>query len=562
LMPTFDQIYTPVAGSLLLSTLVAAIPIVVLFVLLAGFRVAAHWSSLVSLGLALIIAVAVYGMPPLLALNSTLMGIAFGLFPIVWIVINAIWIYNLVVESGQFDVLRNSLAGLSNDRRIQVVLIAFILGALLEATAGFGTPVAITAAIMAGLGFEALYAAALALLANTAPVAFGGFAIPIITGASVAQIDTLALSQMVGRQTPLLALIIPAFLVTVMAGFRRMLEVWPVIVVSGVAFAGAQFVVSNFIGPELADLLAAIIGVVAVVALLAVWRPREEWHFSNEPPAEQRESYERPPLGATFLAWSPFIIIVVVFLLSQIGPIKDSLKGIESAINFPTAAPNEQGTIAVGWPGLDGQVTRQPPAVAQAGPYPAKYQTNWLTAAGTLILIAGIISLFVLRVGLGRALRIYGQTLNQLKWAILTIAAILGLAYLFNYSGLTYTLGLAFATTGVLFPFFASFIGWLGVALTGSDTSSNALFANLQKTTATQLGLSPVLAVGANSSGGVLGKMISPQNLAVGTSSTGLQGKEGDLFRLVLPWSIVLTVVMAIIVTLQAYVFPWIVPGG
>jgi lactate permease len=561
-MPTFEQIYTPVAGSLLLSTLVAAIPIVVLFVLLAGFRVAAHWSSLVSLGLALVIAVAVYGMPPLLALNSTLMGIAFGLFPIVWIVINAIWIYNLVVDTGQFDVVRNSLASLSNDRRIQVVLIAFILGALLEATAGFGTPVAITAAIMAGLGFEAVYAAALALLANTAPVAFGGFAIPIITGASVAQIDTMELSQMVGRQTPILALIIPAFLVTVMSGFRRMLEVWPVIVVSGVSFAGAQFVVSNFIGPELADLLAAIVGVVAVVALLAVWSPQEEWHFSNEPPSEERESYERPPLGATFLAWSPFIIIVVVFLLSQIGPIKDSLKGIESAVNFPTAAPNEQGTIAVGWPGLDGQVTRQPPAVGEAGPYPAKYQTNWLTAAGTLILIAGIISLLVLRVGAGQALRIYGQTLNQLKWAILTIAAILGLAYLFNYSGLTYTLGLAFAATGVLFPFFASFIGWLGVALTGSDTSSNALFANLQKTTAGQLGLSPVLAVGANSSGGVLGKMISPQNLAVGTSSTGLQGKEGDLFRLVLPWSIVLTVVMAIIVTLQAYVLPWMVPGG
>ncbi|HEX2097889.1 MAG TPA: lactate permease LctP family transporter [Rubrobacteraceae bacterium] len=561
-MPTFEQVYTPVADSLLLSTLVAAIPIVVLFVLLAGFRVAAHWSSLVSLGLALVIAVAVYGMPVSLALNSTLMGIAFGLFPIVWIVINAIWIYNLVVDTGQFDVVRNSLASLSNDRRIQVVLIAFILGALLEATAGFGTPVAITAAIMAGLGFEAVYAAALALLANTAPVAFGGFAIPIITGASVAQIDTMALSQMVGRQTPLLALIVPGFLVTVMAGWRRMLEVWPVIVVSGVSFAGAQFVVSNFIGPELADLLAAIVGVVAVVALLAVWSPREEWHFSNEPPAEERETYERPPLGATFLAWSPFIIIIVVFLLSQIGPINNTLKGVESAINFPTAAPNEQGTIAVGWPGLDGQVTRQPPAVAEPGPYPAKYQTNWLTAAGTLILIAGIISLFVLRAGPGRALRIYGQTLNQLKWAILTIAAILGLAYLFNYSGLTYTLGLAFAATGILFPFFASFIGWLGVALTGSDTSSNALFANLQKTTAGQLGLSPVLAVGANSSGGVLGKMISPQNLAVGTSSTGLQGKEGDLFRLVLPWSIVLTVVMAIIVTLQAYVFPWMVPGG
>jgi lactate permease len=562
LMPTFEQVYTPVAESLVLSTLVAALPIVVLFVLLAGFRVAAHWSSLASLALALIIAVAVYGMPVSLALNSTLAGVAFGLFPIVWIVINAIFVYNVIVDAGYFDVVRNSLAGLSNDRRVQVVLIAFILGALLEATAGFGTPVAITAAIMAGLGFEALYAAALALLANTAPVAFGGFVIPIITGASVAQIDTMQLSQMVGRQTPFLALIIPAFLVTVMAGWRRMLEVWPVVVVSGGSFAGAQFLVSNFIGPELADLLAAIVGVVAVVALLAVWSPREEWHFSNEGAAAERESYDRPPLGATFLAWSPFIIIVVIFLLAQTEPIKSTIRGIEGAINFPSAEVNPQGKIAVGWPGLDGYVIRQPPAVGEAGPYPAKYQTDWLSAAGSLILIADIISLFILRVGPGRALRIYGQTLNQLKWAILTIGTILGLAYLFNYSGMTYTLGLAFAATGVLFPFFASFIGWLGVALTGSDTSSNALFANLQKTTATQLGLSPVLAVGANSSGGVLGKMISPQNLAVGTSSTGLQGKEGDLFRLVLPWSIVLTVVMAIIVTLQAYVLTWMIPGG
>src|SRR5215213_446850 len=351
-MPTFEQIYTPVAGSLLLSTLVAAIPIVVLFVLLAGFRVAAHWSSLVSLGLALVIAVAVYGMPPLLALDSTLMGIAFGLFPIVWIVINAIWIYNLVVESGQFDVVRNSLAGLSNDRRIQVVLIAFILGALLEATAGFGTPVAITAAIMAGLGFEAVYAAALALLANTAPVAFGGFGIPIITGASVAQLDTLELSQMVGRQTPFLALIVPGFLVVVMAGWRRMLEVWPVVVVSGVAFAGSQFLISNLLGPALADLLAAIVALVAVVALLAVWRPREEWHFPNEPPAEERESYETPPFGRIAYAWSPFIIIVVVLLLSQVGPVNAGIKATEEAINFSNATPNPQGVISVPWPGL------------------------------------------------------------------------------------------------------------------------------------------------------------------------------------------------------------------
>jgi lactate permease len=557
----YEQVYEPIANNLALSTLVAVIPIVVLFALLAGVRMAAQWASLITLAVALVIAVLVYGMPIGLALNSTLLGICFGLFPIVWIVINAIFIYNVIVDTGLFDTIRDSLAGVSNDRRIQVVLIAFVFGALLEATAGFGTPVAITASLMAGLGFEALYAAALALLANTAPVAFGGFGIPILTGATLAGLDTLELSQMVGRQTPLLALIIPGMLVTVMSGFRRMLEVWPVIVVSGVAFAGTQFVVSNLLGPELADLLAALITVIAVIGLLAAWRPSSEWHFENEPAAEERESYETPPLGRTLYAWSPFIIIVALFLLVQVPPIKDAVGGVQTAINFPNATVDPTtGNPVVPWPGLDGQVEQRPPVVPEAAPYSASYSTNWLSAAGTIILIADIIALAVLRVGPGRALRIYGQTLKQLWSAILTIASILGLAYLLNYSGVTYTLGLAFAATGVLFPFFASFIGWLGVALTGSDTSSNALFANLQKVTAQQIGVSPNLTVGANSSGGVLGKMISPQNLAVGTSATGLQGKEGDLLRLVLKWSIALTLVMAIWVTVQAYVLPFLIP--
>ncbi|HYZ04514.1 MAG TPA: L-lactate permease [Rubrobacter sp.] len=558
----YEQIYEPIAGNLALSTLVAVVPIVVLFVLLAGVRMAAQWASLITLAVALVIAVLVYGMPVGLALNSTLLGICFGLFPIVWIVINAIFIYNVIVDTGFFDTIRDSLAGVSNDRRIQVVLIAFVFGALLEATAGFGTPVAITASLMAGLGFEALYAAALALLANTAPVAFGGFGIPILTGASVAGLDTLELSQMVGRQTPLLALIIPAMLVTVMSGFRRMLEVWPVIAVSGIAFAGTQFVVSNVLGPELADLLAALITVVAVVGLLSFWRPSSEWHFENEPSAEERESYETPPLGRTLYAWSPFIIIVALFLLVQVPPIKDAVSGVQTAVNFPSAEVDPTtGLPVVPWPGLDGQVEQRPPVVPEAAPYSATYATNWLSAAGTIILIADLIALAVLRVGPGRALRIYGQTLKQLWSAILTIASILGLAYLLNYSGVTYTLGLAFAATGVLFPFFASFIGWLGVALTGSDTSSNALFANLQKVTAQQIGVNPNLTVGANSSGGVLGKMISPQNLAVGTSATGLQGKEGDLLRLVLKWSVALTLVMAVWITLQAYVLRFLIPG-
>src|SRR5918998_4430873 len=326
----YEQIYEPIAGNLALSTLVAVIPIVVLFALLAGVRMAAQWASLITLAVALVIAVLVYGMPVGLALNSTLFGICFGLFPIVWIVINAIFIYNVIVDTGHFDTIRDSLAGVSNDRRVQVVLIAFVFGALLEATAGFGTPVAITASLMVGLGFEPIYAASLALLANTAPVAFGGFGIPILTAGAVSGLDTLELSQMVGRQTPFLALIIPGMLVTVMAGFRRMLEVWPVIVVSGAAFAGTQFVVSNLLGPELADLLAALITVVAVVGLLAFWHPSSEWHFENEPAAEERESYETPPMGRTLYAWSPFIIIVALFLLVQVPPIKDAVGGIQT----------------------------------------------------------------------------------------------------------------------------------------------------------------------------------------------------------------------------------------
>jgi lactate permease len=558
----YEQVYEPVAGNLVLSALVAVIPIVVLFVLLAGIRMAAQWAALITLAVALIIAVLVYGMPIGLALNSTLFGAAFGLFPIIWIVINAIFVYNVIVDTGLFDTIRDSLAGVSNDRRIQVVLIAFVFGALLEATAGFGTPVAITGSLMAGLGFEPLYAAALALLANTAPVAFGGFGIPILTAGAVSGLDPMPLSQMVGRQTPFLALIIPGMLVTVMAGFRRMLEVWPVAAVAGVAFAATQFLVSNLLGPSLADLLAALITVVAVIGLLTVWRPRSEWHFEHEPPAAQRESFETPPLGRTLYAWLPFVIIIALFLIAQIPPVKSAVGEIQTAINFPSAEVSETtGLPVVPWPGLDGQVQQMPPVVSKPTPYTAAFSTNWLSAAGTLILIADIVSLIVLRVSPGRALRIYGQTLNQLKWAILTIVAVLGLGFLLNYSAMTFTLGLAFAATGVLFPFFAPIIGWLGVALTGSDTSSNALFANLQKVTAQQIGLSPNLTVGANSSGGVLGKMISPQNLAVGTSATGLQGKEGDLLRLVLKWSIGLTIVMSILVVLQAYVLKFMVPG-
>src|SRR5215210_7221194 len=427
----YEQIYEPVANSLALSALVAAIPILVLFVLLAGIRIAAQWAALATLVVALVLAVVVYRMPIDLALDSTVLGVAFGLFPIVWHAVNAIFIYNIIVDTGHFDTIRDSLAGVSNDRRIQVVLIAFVFGALLEATAGFGSPVAITGSLMAGLGFEPIYAAALALLANTAPVAFGGFGIPILTGAAVSGLDPGELSQMVGRQTPFLALIIPSMLVTVMAGFRQMLQVWPVVAVAGIAFAATQFLVSTTLGPALADLLAALVTVVAVMALLSFWRPSDEWHFEHEPPAAQRETFDTPPMGRTLYAWSPFIIIVALFLIVQIPPVKEAVGGIQTAVNFPSAEVSETtGLPVVPWPGLDGQVQQEPPVVPEAAPYAAAFSTNWLSAAGTLILIADIISLIVLRVGPGRALRIYGQTLNQLKWAILTIAAVLGLGFL------------------------------------------------------------------------------------------------------------------------------------
>ena len=554
----YQQVYEPI-GDLAISTLIAVIPIVVLFVLLAGIRVASQWASLVTLAVALVIAIVVYGMPVGLALNSTLLGICFGLFPIVWIVLNAIFIY-VIVDTGHFDTIRDYLASVSNDRRIQVVLIAFVFGALLEATAGFGTPVAITGSLMAGLGFEPLYAAALALLANTAPVAFGGFGIPIITGASVAGLDLLDLSQMVGRQTPLLALIIPRMLVTVMAGFRQMLQVWPVVVVSGVSFAGTQFLVSNLLGPELADLLAALAAVITVIALLAVWRPREKWHF---------ESGLRHPSGRATIH----------------RPSAHPLRRV-ALHNHHRAVPDRPDTPHKGHRGSHPDGGELPHRGAQRrdrsarGALARPERTGRATAAGgsrTDPLLGGLRHQLALggrdphpdrghnlprrpQVGPGRALRIYGQSFNQLKWAILTIASILGLAYLLNYSGMTFTMGLAFASTGFFYVFFASFIGWLGVALTGSDTSSNALFSDLQKVTAQQIGVSPILTVGANSSGGVLGKMISPQNLAVGTSATGLQGREGDLLRLVLKWSIGLTIVMSILVVLQATILNFMVP--
>ena len=588
----FTQNYTPI-GNVYVSALIAAIPIVVILVMLGVLRTKAHWAALAGLVSAFLLAVLFYGMPAGTALSAGLNGAAFGFWPITWIVINALFLHNLTVETGKFDIVRNSLANLTTDRRIQALIVAFAFGALLEGIAGFGAPVAITAAILASLGFNPLYAAAIALLANTAPVAFGSLGVPVTTlGGLVAPIVggdetqvTNALSAMIGRQLPLFSLIIPGFMVYVMAGWRGMIQVMPAILTAGVTFAVGQFFASNFLGPELVDVLAALLALAGLYLLLQVWQPATAWRFEDEPDTDTadttstsggggRRSEPGPALGfaagsvggsrgggnSTFSAFLPYIILIGIVVLSRIQTLIPSIEGTALDITgwLKTA------DIEFGWPGLDGLVTRIPPIVSEPSTYEATYTWSILSAAGTVVLFSAIIAGLVMGAGFGTMLRVYGRTLNQLKFAIITIAMILAIAYIMNYSGATSTLGLAFAGTGFFFPFFSAFIGWLGVVLTGSDTSANALFGPMQTITAQSLGVEPALAGATNSSGGVMGKMISPQNLSVGASAIGQVGREPDIFRLTIKWSLVLTVAMGILAMIQAYLIPQIIPtlGG
>ncbi|HEX2729218.1 MAG TPA: lactate permease LctP family transporter, partial [Rubrobacteraceae bacterium] len=512
-----------------------------------------------------------------------LYGAAFGLFPIIWIVINALFLHNLTVETGVFDVVRESLASLTTDRRIQALIIAFAFGALLEGIAGFGAPVAITAAVMASLGFNPLYAASIALLANTAPVAFGSLGVPVITlGGLVAPIVgnenvgfvTDQLSAMVGRQLPLFSVIVPGFMIYVMAGWRGMTQVMPAVLTAGISFAVTQFFVSNFIGPALVDVLAALVCLGAMVLLLRVWQPRTTWRFDHESDVDSEgaaageapQAYESETgtggegsgsaAGiSTFRAFLPYIILVVVVVISRIG---DLFPNLPAALNVTELL--NLATFEIPWPGLNEQVIRIAPIVSEPTPYPAIFVLNLLSAAGTVVLFASIIAGFAMGAGLGTQLRVYGRTLDQLKLAIVTVAMILAIAFVMNYSGATSTLGLAFAGTGLLFPFFSAFIGWLGVFLSGSDTSSNSLFGPMQTVTAQQLNIPPALAGATNSSGGVMGKMISPQNLTVGASAIDQVGREADIFRMTIRWSLLLTVAMGILAMIQAYVIPWIIP--
>jgi lactate permease len=552
----YKQVLDPVGNSLGLTTIFAVLPILTLFVLLGGLRMKAWLASLIALAVAILVALIVYSMPVGQALDSALEGAAFGIFPIMWIVWNAIWIYNMTEASGHFAVLRRSFESVSDDQRIQAVIIAFSFGALLEALAGFGTPVAITAAMLVGLGFRPMKAAAVALVANTAPVAFGAIAIPIVTLSGLTDLPKEDLGAMVGRQTPFLALIVPLILVGMVDGMRGVRQTWPAAMVGGVAFAIGQFACSNYVSVELTDIVASLLSAGAMVLFLRTWQPRDvvRGEMGGRRPAiagasaadpvheaevRRREGTGRDSRGEVLTAYAPYLIVIAVLALSQWSPIK-------TALDSPTQEFD--------WPGLN--------IVGPTGEPPSSmtYKFNWLLAAGTLLLISGLLTMIVLRLRPGRALAIYGRTLSQLKWATLTVAAVLGIAYVMNLSGQTITIGNWIAGASGVLGLLSPIIGWLGTAVTGSDTSSNSLFGVLQATAAKQAGLSQTLLAAANSSGGVLGKMVSPQNLAIGAAAVGLAGQEGDLFRRVLRWSLLLLVIMCVLVYLQTTsVLSWMV---
>jgi len=541
---TWMQNYLPL-GNLYLSALVAAIPVVLLLGALAFFHVKAHIAALIGLAAALAIAVFVYGMPASMASMAAVNGALFGLLPIGWIILNAIFVYDLTVKAGKFEVVKETIAGLAGDRRIQVLLIGFSFGAFIEGAAGFGTPVAISAAMLIGLGFKPLPAAGLALIGNTAPVAYGALGTPIITLAKVTGLSEMALSAMAGRQLPLFSLIVPFWLVWQMSGFKGMIEVWPACLVAGLSFAIPQFLVSNFMGPNLVDIIAAAVSILAVYLLLKVWQPAHIWRFPEER-EEPHYQAKQHSAGEAFLAWMPWLVLSVVVFVWGYGPVKAWMNSI-SAPTFDI-------------PYLHNLVLKGPPVAKKISPEAARYTLNWISATGTGLMLSGIISGLWLGFGPGDLMAIYWKTLKRVKLSLLTIAAMLALGYTTKFSASDSTMGLAFASTGVLFPFFSPLLGWLGVALTGSDTSSNVLFGNLQVVSAQQIGMNPILAAASNSSGGVMGKMIDAQSIVVASVATGQNGKEGEILRYVFWHSLALACLVGVVVFVQHNWMPWIIP--
>ena len=540
----WPQNYTPVGGSLGVSTLIAAVPIFVLLLLLGVLRKPAWLASLFGLGAAAVVALGVYGMHAGTLASAIAYGAAYGLFPIGWVVFTAILLYNITVATGKFQVIKDSVGSLTEDRRLQALLIAFAFGAFIEGAAGFGTPVAVAAAMLAGLGFSPFYAAGICLLANTAPVAFGSIATPILMLTGITGLPLDRLSAGVGRICAPVSLIVPGYLVMVMGGWRALRGVLPAALLCGVAFGGTQFFVSNFIGPQLTDILSSLAAIGSLVVLFKFWKPKEDFNFD-----EHSSAHVAPPRHATgelVMAWAPYVLLVVFVLLWGYKPVQVMLSGVTRS--FP-------------WPGLHNAILRVPPVVAKPAPYAAAYTFNWLSAPGTACLIAALVSAVVLRMPVAQFARVFRNTVKQLLLAELTIASVLALAFLMNYSGATATLGLSFAATGALFPFFSSLLGWLGVFLTGSDTAANALFGNLQVITAGTLHMNPVLMASSNSAGGVMGKMISLQSVAVASCATAMKPEdEGRLFRFTLRHSILLASIIGLIVVFYTYVAPQLAP--
>src|SRR5690349_7465168 len=551
--------YEPIAGSLTASALVAVIPVAVLFLMLGVLRKPAWMSALAALASALVVALAVYGMPAQLAVVSTLYGAAYGLFPIAWIVFSSIMLYRLAVDTGKFEVIKDSVGSLTDDRRLQALFIAFSFGAFIEGAAGFGAPVAVSGAMLAGLGFDPFYAAGICLLANTAPVAFGSIGIPVVTLANVTGLPVLALSAMVGRLCAMMSVFIPAYLLVVMAGPARALEVLPAILACGISFAGMQFAVSNFIGPDLTDIMSSLTCIVVMVVVLKVWKPKRIMRLEHDQPVTA--ALRTHTAGEVFNAWMPYLLLVLFVLAVGAPAIKNAIDARTHAL-LPSILPKSP-TVMNGLfvPGLHNLITRIPPVTPTESLYAAVFTFNWLTASGTACFLATLVAAAALRVGPRQLAGIYVATFMQLKFAILTIATMLGLAYLMNFSGMTSTLGLMLAATGVAFPFFGAVVGWLGVFLTGSDTSANALFGNLQVVTANALGLNPILTASVNSAAGVMGKMISVQSIAVGVAATGMTAAdESRLFRFTIKHSVMLMAVMGLVALLFAYVLPGLVP--
>ena len=553
--------YAPVGGSLALSALAAVIPLVVLFLMLGVARKPTWMSALSALSSALVVSLLVYGMPVKLALISAVYGAAYGMFPIAWIVFASMMLYRLAVDTGKFEIIKDSVGSLTDDRRLQALFIAFSFGAFIEGAAGFGAPVAVAGAMLAGLGFNPFFAAGICLLANTSPVAFGSIGIPVTTLANVTGLPVLALSAMIGRLSAMMSVLIPGYLLVVMAGRTRALQVLPAIVACGVSFATTQLLVSNFIGPELTDILSSLTCIIVMVGVLRLWKPKTIFRLEGEHAATL--TTHRHTAGELFTAWLPYLLLVVAVLVVGAPSIKSAIdhwtNGLIASVSIKSA------TVANGLnvPGLHNAITRIPPVVARPAPYAAVFTFNWLSASGSACFLALLAAAAFLRVRPKRLAGIYTATFRQMSKAMVTIASMLALAYLMNYSGMTSTLGLMLAGTGTAFPFFSAVVGWLGVFLTGSDTSANALFGNLQVVTANALGLNPILTASVNSAAGVMGKMISVQSIAVAVAATGMShADEGRLFRFTIKHSILLMLAMAIVSMLYAYVFPQAVPAA